>query len=328
MKRFLTTLLAISLLCAMMAGCSGDVQETTVPETTVPETTVAETTVPETTIPETTVPETTEPVVYDSFYYFYDCDAEGFIYTDVATFQAVAGAVCMASADDYGFLSEEDYAYFRLGYDDYYDLFIYHYEEAQLERYIAYLEELGFAYYGTKEFSQGVSHYYRNEENGYTIDFFFKTDDAGVWEYVVLEAYLNYDPLAVESFYYFYDYTAEEYIYSDVATYHSITGASCTASALNFGFLSVEGYEDIVDGYDDSYAVFIYEYDEAQLEAYFSYLEDRGYEHVNTKEYSEGRSYFYQDKETGYTFDIFLCSGENGSYEYVAIEPYLNAEVQ
>lgn len=323
MKRFLAIFLTISLLCVMAAGCSGQTQETAAPETTVPETTV-----PETTVPETTVPATTEAPVYTSFYYFYNYQSGDYIYSDVATFQEVAGAVCLASALDYGFLDDEAYEYISEGYDAQYAIFMYAYDAAQIDAYVAYLETMGFAYQSSENFSQGKSDYYLKEANGCFIDFFYKTDAEGNIEYVALEPCMNRDSTEESSCYYFYDYETGEYVYSDVLNYQNVTGAVCTHSALDFGFLSDANYEYMIEGYDERYGVFLYEYDEAQLNAYMSYLESLGFENVNTQSYNEGKSYYYQNPETGYLFDIFVKGNVILGYEYLAIEPYMNAETE
>ncbi len=342
MKRFLAVLLTLAMVLAL-AGCSdaisevkdsaldfidekidearGEQQEEEPEE---PEETEPEETEPEETEPEETEPEPTEAPVYDSFYYFYDYRLKDYTYSDVATFHAVTGTECTSSALDFGFL-EADYEEIVDGYDDHFAVFLYPYDSDALDAYITYLESVGFAYHSSESFNEGTSYYYENGENGFMFDLFILKDDTGAYTTTVVEPCMN--KLAPEEEYYdFYDYDAREYLDSELLTYHSVTGAECTASALDFGFLSVEGYEDIVDGYDERYAVFIYEYDADELERYFDYLEEMGYSLVTTQNYSEGTSTYYQNADNGYTLDIFLLKAASGGVESVVIEPYLNGD--
>lgn len=342
MKRILAFLLVLVMLFSM-AGCSDLVdevkdevkdkiiealEEEEEPEDEPkeePEETEPEETEPEETEPEETEPAASETVVYDSFYYFYDYLTEEYIYSDVAAFHAVTGTACTASSLDFGFLEEEDYEYMTEGYDERYAVFLYPYDSGALEAYITYLESVGYAYLSSEDFNEGTSYYYQNGENGYLFDVFVMKNAEGVYEYVALEPCVNKLD-STEDYYDFYDYANQEYLDSDLISYHGVTGATCTASALDFGFLSEEGYEDIVEGYDPRYAVFLYEYDQEQLEYYFSYLEANGYALVTTMEYNEGMSYYYQDPSNGYTLDIFLLKSDFLGYENVVIEPYLNGD--
>lgn len=317
MRKVLALLLAVAMLAAVMAGCDrgqdnggnwGDE-------------------------PVQTDPPATKPVTYDSYYYFYDYGSGEYMTSNVATYQAVTGGSCELSALDWTFL-EGDYSYVVEGYDDRYGVFLYEYNEALLESYREYLTTVGYTCMSTERYTEGFSYYFGNED-GFLMDIFVAEGDA----YLVIEPYIEADegdvpateateapteaPVIEEpvsgTFYYFYDYGTNEYYSSDIMTYQDVTGAVCTQSALDWGFLE-EGYTDIVDGYDDRYAVFIYEYDAIQLAAYESYLESRGYEYTGTEQFQQGRSYYYENPSDGSMFDLFV--GNNDAF--VVIEPYLN----
>ena len=133
-----------------------------------------------------------------------------------------------------------------------------------------------------------------------------------------------YVPQEEASYFYFYDYKENDYTYSDIYTYHYVTGATALYSALDFGFLSEEDYEYIVYGYDDRYAVFIYEYSKDQMERYEEYLVSRGYTYQGSESYTDGKSRFYKNESNGYQFDLFVGYNSSGSPAFIAIEPYMN----
>ena len=290
-------------------------------------------------------PEETEapaPVVYDSYFYFYDYGTGEYLASEVATYQAVTGAECELSALDFSFL-EGDYEYVVEGYDEAYGVFLYSYDKTQVEQYRSYLTTVGYLCTSTERYTEGFSYYFTNESNGYMLDIFVAEDET----YVAVEPYLNSnpdgetiaeepvieepateapateapatEPVTASYYYYFYDYSTNEYIYTDIASYQDITGAVCLKSVLDWGFLE-EGYEYIVDGYDDQYAMFMYEYDALQLAAYESYLSSRGYEYAGTEQFTQGISYYYKNPDNGYFVDLFVANED----AYLVIEPCIN----
>lgn len=129
------------------------------------------------------------------------------------------------------------------------------------------------------------------------------------------------EPVVYDSYYYFYDYGNETYIYSDVATYQAVTGGVCELSALSWEFL--EGnYEYVVEGYDDRYGIFLYEYDAGLLEQYRNYLISAGYICKATEQFIEGFCYYFYNAENEYIIELFVAEGN----AYLVIEPYLEAE--
>ena len=349
--KMLAAFLAMVLAVTMLAGCGKTLDEhkidepettptqteevettepeTTVPETTVPETTVPETTVPETTVPETTEPETTAPAENDSFFYFYDYEAGEYIASDVATYQTVTGEECFGSSLDLAFL-EGDFEYTTEGYDERYGVFLYEYNEDQLNSYTSYLTSVGYTFAGEEQFTQGISYYYKNEVNGYTVDLFV----FGEGMYLAIEPYLNApagnadeseatEPEVYDSYFYFYDYESGEYIASDVPTFQALTEAVCIGSSLDFSFLEGD-FENTTEGYDERYGVFLYEYNEDQLNSYKAYLTSIDFTLINEESYTQGTSCYYKNEANGYMFDLFVAAGE----AYIAIEPYTNGAMQ
>lgn len=134
----------------------------------------------------------------------------------------------------------------------------------------------------------------------------------------------GYVPSGTASYFYFYDYAANDYIYSDIYTYHYVTGANARYSALDWDFLSDENYQYITYGYDDQYALFIYDYDKDEMERYEEYLESRGFSYMGSESYNEGKSRFYKNNTTGLQFDLFVLYDSYGSPKFIVVEPYLN----
>ena len=319
MKRVLSLCLAVLMLMALLAGCSSGEEDQ--------------------------VPETTERVVYDSFYYFYDYGAQEYLQSDVATYHAVTGAACELSSLDWNFL-EGDYTYVVEGYDDRYGVFLYAYEESQLEQYRHYLNSVGFLFTGKEAFTEGESYFFVNQANGFMVDLFVAEDQS----YVAVEPYVEADeedgvvstepateateaPVETEpvqppvenydDFFYFYDYEAGSYLASEVAAYHTVIGAACEYSVADWNFLTEDDYQYITQGYAPEYGIFLYPYDAAELEEYERYLVENGFLCVKTENYKEGTSYFYQNSITGMLMDIFVMTDDS----YVVIEPYTNAEM-
>lgn len=152
-KRFVGIL---TLLAVILAGCAG-----------------CETT------------EETEPAVYDTHYAFYDYQSGEYVSSQVATYQAVTGTECEVSALDFSFL-EENYDYVVEGYVERYGVFLYAYQFRQLREYQTYLRSMGYSRVGTERYTEGVSYYYENAENGYMLDLFVAKDRS----YLAVEPYL------------------------------------------------------------------------------------------------------------------------------------------
>ena len=317
MKRFMSLMLALLMLFFVMAGCSAKEEEQ--------------------------IPETTQRVVYDSFYYFFDYGTQEYHQSDVATYHAVTGAECELSSLDWTFL-EGDYSYVVEGYDESYGVYLYAYDEGQLEAYRHYLNSIGFLFTGKEQFTEGESYFFVNQANGFMMDLFVAEDQS----YVAVEPYVEADETdateapateATENtqptesvqvpadtyneFFYFYDYATGEYLASEVATYHAVTGAVCEFSVADWEFLTNEDYQYVTEGYDPEYGLFLYPYNKAQMEDYARYLVLNGFLCVKTEDYEEGTSYFYENKITGMLMDIFVMEGDS----YVVVEPYTNAEM-
>lgn len=128
-----------------------------------------------------------------------------------------------------------------------------------------------------------------------------------------------YDP---ENCYRFWDYAELVFVQSKVATYQAVTGEPCEFSTYNFDFLQ-EDYEDVVAGYDTNRGVFIYRYDDADMDSYRDYLADAGFTLYLEEKYEDGTSYYYENSTYGYYLDLFLVEDQS----CIAIEPYMNAEV-
>lgn len=132
-------------------------------------------------------------------------------------------------------------------------------------------------------------------------------------------------PVVYSSFYYFYDYKNIDRVQSEIATFQAVTGSACLHSSMDYGFLQVEDYDGMCDGYNEMYNVFLYQYSKSKLDSYIRYLEEQGFVYVSTENYKQGYSRYYKNAETGYQFDIFVKISDSGIFEYVAIQPYMNA---
>lgn len=129
------------------------------------------------------------------------------------------------------------------------------------------------------------------------------------------------EPVVYDSYYYFYNYGTEEYIYSDLATYQAVTGGRCHLSSLGWSFLQ-GNYENVVENYDERYAVFVYEYDSGSLERYQNYLASAGYECRAVEQYVEGICYFFRNEETKYIVQLLVAQDTS----FIVIQPYIEAE--
>lgn len=103
-------------------------------------------------------------------------DDYGYYYSTVNTYQAVTGAACLYS------VTGEEYTD---GYVDMNEYYIYEYNTAQYDEYVAYLKTEGFLFDSDEAFSGGTSYYYYNEVSGVLIDLFVTSDSQSlmIWVY-------------------------------------------------------------------------------------------------------------------------------------------------
>lgn len=125
----------------------------------------------------------------------------------------------------------------------------------------------------------------------------------------------------LDSYYQFWDYEGSTYVRSEIGTYQAVTGQECQMSSYDWSFLQ-EDYSNMIEGYDEYYGVFLYEYNRTQLNKYIDYIKTQGFYLWQTEDYQEGTSSYYYNEDTGFYFDIFVAN----SNEYIVIEPYLNAD--
>lgn len=105
-------------------------------------------------------------------------DYESYYYSLVHTYQLVTGADCLYSVEG------DDY------YNGYYDMceyYIYDYNAAQYDEYVAYLKSSGFSYLDNEAFEGGVSYYYYNEKDSIMADLFVTSDNTELWIWMTLE---------------------------------------------------------------------------------------------------------------------------------------------
>lgn len=123
----------------------------------------------------------------------------------------------------------------------------------------------------------------------------------------------------IDRSYYFYSYSDETFYPSKVNTYQHVTGRTCEFSAWDWNFLEGD-YSYVVDGYDDEYGIFLYEYDVSEFDAYTEYLSSVGFVFLESEDFTEGTSYYYENEFSGCLMDIFILNGN----EVIIIEPYMN----
>lgn len=132
-----------------------------------------------------------------------------------------------------------------------------------------------------------------------------------------LSQYREWYKKEIDRSYLVWNYSTEEYEQSKINTYQHVTGMECLMSSFNWNFLEGD-FEDCVDGYDVEYGVFCYEYDVQDFDKYTEYLNSIGYFFVESEDFTDGISYYYQNEFNGYCVDIFVLKGD----ELVVIEPY------
>ena len=269
-------------------------------------------------------------------YLFYDYAIGEYEQSRTNTFQHITGVECELSSTDWAFL-DGDTENVVAGYDERYGVFIYQYDVNAFDKYTDYLGSVGYEYENKKEYSNGVSYYYYNPFTGFKLDLFVLSDES----YLVVEPFLNGDEAETEggtpateapatggsdvevpadaTFYYFYDYEALDYYYSDICSYQDITGAVCLQSMLDWNYLE-EGYEYIRSGYDSEYALFMYTYDAQQMKAYEAYLESRGFQFAGSESFLQGTSRYFKNPVDGKFLDLFVSADKTT----VVVEPCLN----
>ena len=120
----------------------------------------------------------------------------------------------------------------------------------------------------------------------------------------------------IERSYTVFDYGTQEMYLSKINTYQHVTERDCIASA--YGWNWMEDSDNLVEGYDNTQGLYIYEYKVSEFDAYTEYLSSIGFSFKESKDYKQGVSYFYENEFTGVCMDIFILDGQ----EYVVIEPY------
>lgn len=123
----------------------------------------------------------------------------------------------------------------------------------------------------------------------------------------------------IDRSFYFYSYSDETYYQSKVHTYQHVTGATCEYSAFNWDFLQGD-FDYVVDGYDVDYGLFMYEYNVDEFDTYTDYLTSVGFVFLESEDFNEGTSYYYENEFMGYIVDIFVMKGD----EIVIIEPKMD----
>lgn len=101
-------------------------------------------------------------------------DGEGnYFFSTVNTYHAVTGAACQFSVDEDGSMIP--------GYTDMCEYYIYNYDLANYDAYVAYLKTQGFVFDSDEVFGGGISYYYVNELSGMMIDLFVTTNNENLW---------------------------------------------------------------------------------------------------------------------------------------------------
>lgn len=132
-----------------------------------------------------------------------------------------------------------------------------------------------------------------------------------------LSQYREWYKKEIDRSYLVWNYTTSEYEVSKINTYQHVTGAQCLISSYNWDFLEGD-FEDCVEGYDVDFGIFCYEYSVQDFDKYTEYLNSAGYFFVESEDFSEGISYYYQNDLNGFSVDIFVLKGD----ELIIIEPY------
>ena len=127
-------------------------------------------------------------------------------------------------------------------------------------------------------------------------------------------------PAQTEGNFQFYDYESNTYVVSNFSTYQAVTGVPCKLSSFDWGFTE-DDYTNAVNGYDEEYGIFLYDYDSTSMAKYIAYLESQGFVLYGSKDFQEGTSYYYYHAGQGFYVDMFVSN----AYDYLAIEPFTGA---
>lgn len=91
-----------------------------------------------------------------------------------------------------------------------------------------------------------------------------------------------------------YNYASKKYEQTMINTYQYITGQDCAYSALNWDL------KNMVQGYDEDYGIFLYAYNAENFDQYTDYLNNTGFEYIDSGEDRSGTLYLYYNDHTGY----------------------------
>lgn len=136
-----------------------------------------------------------------------------------------------------------------------------------------------------------------DEERDYTI-----TDYVEWWKTETARSYrpTNFDDTS-------------KYSWSLINTYQNYTGNECLISTSSFDFEDAQ--EDYDAGYNDEYWVFAYDYNQADYDAYVSYLKNLGfvYDPDSSDSYTTGDRATYYSNSSGFEVDL-VVTNERGSW--------------
>lgn len=98
----------------------------------------------------------------------------------------------------------------------------------------------------------------------------------------------------------FSPYDGNDFYYSLVNTYQTVTGAPC--------LFSYDEYGNIGNGYYDCCVCYVYDYATSQYDTYVSYLKERGFIFEDSETFNDGVSYYYVNEKDGVLIDLFITS--------------------
>lgn len=136
-----------------------------------------------------------------------------------------------------------------------------------------------------------------------------------------LNQYREWYKKEIDRSYKVWNYSTKEYELSKINTYQHVTGSTCIASDYDWDLVSDGDYSDVAEGYVEDMGVFFYLYDADEFDQYTEYLNSIGFTFVESKDYTNGISYYYENEFSGYRLDMFIEEGSDGA---LVIEPYCN----
>ena len=98
----------------------------------------------------------------------------------------------------------------------------------------------------------------------------------------------------------FSPYDGDNFYYSLVNTYQTVTGSPC--------LFSYDEYGDIGEGYYDCCVCYVYNYSSSEYDEYVSYLKERGFVFEDSETFNDGVSYYYVNEKDGILMDLFITS--------------------